>query len=171
MTERKTIVTKLIATHVVLLPALLMITAIFGNYEFLLLGIDQTILFILFFAGYWEFFGLLFNRIFLVLCQIIILVLLSECLISDEVLSPNITGLLILSGIELYLLVLLVRILIVIYYDDNEKLEISIPFKNGCYLITDGGNSKVSHLMNYHFHSRIHKRKKQIFPCCMLQML
>jgi hypothetical protein len=47
----------------------------------------------------------------------------------------------------------------VIFSNDNEKIEIEFPFGPGSYLITDGGNSKISRLMNYHFHSSVHKKR------------
>lgn len=43
---------------------------------------------------------------------------------------------------------------------DKGATEIEFPFKNGKYLITDGGNSKISRLMNYHYHSPVHKKNK-----------
>ncbi len=158
MTERKTIISKLIVTHIVLLPTLLIVTAILWDYRFLLLGIDQTFLFILYFAGYWEFFGTKFKLAFFSLCQISILVFFSENIFSSEVLSPNITALVIFWYIEIYLLFHLTRIWIVIYRSDNENMEINFPFSIGTYLITDGGNSKISRLMNYHFHANAHQR-------------
>jgi hypothetical protein len=61
--------------------------------------------------------------------------------------------------IELYFILLLFRILRVIFGREKENLEISFPLRNGKYLVTDGGNSRISRLMNYHFHSKVHKRK------------
>lgn len=48
----------------------------------------------------------------------------------------------------------------VIYKKESPALEIKFPFKEGSYLITDGGNSKLSRLMNYHYYSVTHKRNK-----------
>jgi len=62
--------------------------------------------------------------------------------------------------LELYLLFTLFKIILVIFKNDQENVEIRFPFKHGAYLITDGGNSKTSRLMNYHFHSPLHKKKK-----------
>jgi hypothetical protein len=69
----------------------------------------------------------------------------------------SVTG---LSLAELYLLFMLGKVIWVIVGDDKENVEIEFPFRDGAYLITDGGNSKISRLMNYHFHSPVHKRKK-----------
>lgn len=160
MTERKIILAKLTSTHVLVLPSLLMISIILVNYKFLLLGIDQTFLLILCFAGYWEFFGLKFKRMFLGLCQISIILLFSYGVLKAEALNPNLLWLSFFGLIELYLINLLVRILLTIFNPDEENVEISFPFRQGDYLITDGGNSKISRMMNYHFHSRIHKQKK-----------
>jgi len=54
----------------------------------------------------------------------------------------------------------LIKIIVVIFKEEKIKIEIEFPFNNGKYLITDGGNSKISRLMNYHFYSAIHKRNK-----------
>lgn len=163
MTERKILATKLIATHVLLLPMLLTLTIIYRNYKILLLGIDQAILLILYFAGYWEFFGTRFKHAFLALCQVFIVVLLAEGFASDRASSVQIIGFVLFTGIELWLLILLGKILYTIFHNDKEPVEISFPFRTGSYLITDGGNSKVSRLMNYHFHSTVHKKKKTNF--------
>ena len=47
-----------------------------------------------------------------------------------------------------------------IFKNEINKFEISFPFRQGNFLITDGGNSKISRMMNYHFYSSIHKRNK-----------
>ena len=47
-----------------------------------------------------------------------------------------------------------------IFKIEPEAVGIEFPFKQGSYLITDGGNSGISRLMNYHFHSQVHKTKK-----------
>ncbi len=160
MSERKTIIIKLNATHLALLPILLILSFIFRKYGLGLLLIAQSVLIILFLAGYWEFFGLRFKRIFLVLCQVLILLFFAESSWSNEVNSSNIVWLSITGIVILYLFNQIVRILITIFISDKEKVEISFPFRNGHYLITDGGNSKISRLMNYHFHSPVHKQKK-----------
>lgn len=52
----------------------------------------------------------------------------------------------------------LTKILAVIFERPRQSIEIEFPFKNGLYLITDGGNSKISRLMNYHYYSPTHKK-------------
>ncbi|MBO9699952.1 MAG: M23 family metallopeptidase [Sporocytophaga sp.] len=52
------------------------------------------------------------------------------------------------------------KILVVIFEQASHSVEIEFPLKNGLYLITDGGNSKTSRLMNYHYFSPTHKRNK-----------
>jgi len=37
-------------------------------------------------------------------------------------------------------------------------LELAFPFKEGSYIITDGGDGKISALMNYHNKSQVHKK-------------
>ena len=72
---------------------------------------------------------------------------------------PGLYGLIIFALINLYLWFILGKIIVVIFKNDREKLEIEFPFHQGTYLITDGGNSKWSRLMNYHFHSVVHKKR------------
>jgi hypothetical protein len=52
------------------------------------------------------------------------------------------------------------KIFISIFRREKEAVEIVFPFKQGKYLITDGGNSRISRLMNYHYFSPVHKKKK-----------
>ena len=61
--------------------------------------------------------------------------------------------------IECYLILTLIKILRVIFGREKENIEITFPFKSGKYMVTDGGNSRVSRLMNYHFHSKVHKKR------------
>jgi hypothetical protein len=65
-----------------------------------------------------------------------------------------------LAAIQAFLLLLLVKIFVVIFKKDKASACIEFPFKHGRYLVTDGGNSRVSRLMNYHYYSKVHKRKK-----------
>jgi hypothetical protein len=66
----------------------------------------------------------------------------------------------ILAIAQTWLLFILIKIFIVIFKRDKGAVEIGFPFKQGKYLITDGGNSRMSRLMNYHFYSPVHKKKK-----------
>jgi hypothetical protein len=65
----------------------------------------------------------------------------------------------ILSITEILIIFMLIKIFIVILKKDKYSVEIFFPLKEGTFLITDGGNSKISRLMNYHYHSRMHKLK------------
>jgi hypothetical protein len=65
-----------------------------------------------------------------------------------------------LAIIQIWILFLLIKIIIVIFRSEKGAVEIEFPFKQGSYLITDGGNSRMSRLMNYHFYSPVHKKKK-----------
>ncbi|MGC1390838.1 MAG: M23 family metallopeptidase [Bacteroidales bacterium] len=65
-----------------------------------------------------------------------------------------------LAIIQIWILFLLIKIIIVIFRSEKGAVQIEFPFKQGSYLITDGGNSRISRLMNYHFYSPVHKKKK-----------
>ena len=66
----------------------------------------------------------------------------------------------ILFIIQLYLIYELIKIFIVIVKREKYNFDIAFPFKQGKYMITDGGNSRISRMMNYHFHSAVHKKNK-----------
>jgi len=66
----------------------------------------------------------------------------------------------VLTLIQAWSLFLLIKIFIVIFKHEKAALEIVFPFKEGKYLISDGGNSRISRLMNYHFYDPVHKKKK-----------
>lgn len=44
-------------------------------------------------------------------------------------------------------------------WHQKKEIELAFPFKNGKYMITDGGNGKFSSLLNYHFKSSVHGTK------------
>jgi hypothetical protein len=160
MKERTQLSLKLILSHVILLPLLILISILTNRDSFLLLSIAQTIFIILFLSGYWEFLGLRFKRIYFPSSEAIILIVLLWKLFSVHKTENNLYLIIILAIIQIWLLFLLIKIIVVIFVRDKETFEINFPFKNGRYLITDGGNSRISRLMNYHFYSSIHKKKK-----------
>jgi hypothetical protein len=161
MKERNLILIKLVVSHLLLLIGMIILSSIFNDNEnsFLLLSITQSILLIVFFAGYWEFFGIKFKWIFFVSAETIIFILLINRLASGITEFSTNLWFVSLLVIQLYLLWLLGKIFTVIFKNDNAYLEIEFPFEQGLYLVTDGGNSKLSRMMNYHFHSPVHKKK------------
>jgi hypothetical protein len=160
MNERSLTILKLISSHLLPILLLLPVSGSFWNYGFPVLIITQTTLLILYFSGYWEFFGMRFRRVFCAGIELILMVLFFHTICSGVRLPANIYATLTLSLLEAYLFFLLVRILTVIYKRDPEFVEIEFPFRNGSYLVTDGGNSRTSRLMNYHYYSRMHRKKK-----------
>ena len=159
MNERTLIAAKLISTHILLLPLLISVSFFSTSDSYLLVSIIQSALLILFFAGYWEFFGLQFRVTYTLLIELLLFVRLfmehnspthGE---SSRYLFP---ALLIIQG---YLLIELIKIMITIFRKEKVVTQIGFPFRNGKYLITDGGNSKISRLINYHFYSALHKKK------------
>jgi len=42
----------------------------------------------------------------------------------------------------------------------EDCINLSFPFKDGRYIITDGGDGKISALLNYHNKAQIHKNGK-----------
>jgi hypothetical protein len=159
MNERYQILIKFLATHIVLLPVLLIWSILPVNSGILALPIAQIILLITFLAGYWEFTGILFRWIYCSIFEILLIGIGISQSISGIKSMPGLYGLIIFALINLYLWFVLGKMIVVIFKNDREKLEIEFPFKLGMYLITDGGNSKISRLMNYHFHSVVHKKR------------
>ena len=160
MTERSQLAIKLIATHIIL-PVVLLIVCFFTNNDALLtLTIAQTFLCILYLAGYWEFFEICFRIQFCGLIQVALLIIFIFKMQYDFFFPSNLYIVIFLSLIQLFLFYKLFNIFLVIFKKDSPSLEIEFPFRQGDYLITDGGNSKISRLMNYHYYSPVHKRNK-----------
>lgn len=160
MTDRFLIGIKLIASHIILIVCLVVMSMAFTRDAFLSLSISQTVLVILFFSGYWEFFGIRFRKYFYTIFQAVIILIFVWRMRSDLSKDTDVFWVLSLSLIQAYLLFELIKIIVVIFKRDHVFLDIAFPFKAGDYLITDGGNSKISRLMNYHYYSPTHKRNK-----------
>jgi Peptidase family M23 len=160
MNERTLVSVKLIVTHVLLLPGLIFISQFINHNSFLMVTITQSALAILFLAGYWEFLGLKFKWIYSSAFEALILIVFLIKLFSKPKGEQNGYMVGLLAIIQIYLLVELLEIIIVIFKNDKSSVEIEFPFKNGKYLITDGGNSRISRIMNYHFYSPVHKKNR-----------
>jgi hypothetical protein len=160
MKERTQLSLKLILSHVILIPLLILISLITNRDSYLLISITQTVVVILLLSGYWEFLGLGFKRIYFCTSEVIIIIVLLSRLLSLSNAGYNIYLVAVLAIIQAWLLFILTKVFIVIFKPEKDALEIVFPFKQGKYLITDGGNSRTSRLMNYHFFSHVHKKKK-----------
>jgi hypothetical protein len=160
MHERTQLSLKLILSHVLLLPVLILFSLFVNSDSFLLTSMTETVLIILILSGYWEFLGLRFKRIYFVISEVLILMVFSWKLFSVHKAGNNLYLIFFLAIIQIWILFLLIKIIIVIFRSEKGAVEIEFPFKQGSYLITDGGNSRMSRLMNYHFYSPVHKMKK-----------
>jgi len=159
LSERISLAIKFGVSHLLLLPLLLSIAAMMPQ-GIVLLPVAQTILLILFFAGYWEFVGSRVKWLYFMTLEVLLILLGVKSLSSGEMARLELPWIIGFVALELYLCFLFAKILVVIFKSGKEKIEIEFPFRNGNYLITDGGNSRTSRMMNYHFHSVVHKRKK-----------
>jgi hypothetical protein len=160
MKERTQLSLKLLLSHVFLLPLLILISLAANHDSFLLVSITQTVLIILILSGYWEFLGLQFKRIYFLSSEVIIIIVLLLKLLYFNKADNNLYLVVVLVIIQVWLLFLLLKIIISMFSHETEATEIVFPFKQGIYLITDGGNSRISRLMNYHYFSPVHKKKK-----------
>jgi len=160
MTKRIQLAIKLIVTHIALPVALIVLFFVTNIDAFLAFIMSQTILCIIYLAGYWEFFGQRFKYIFCAFIQIVMILLLFVKVTSVIIPEENLYLIIFPVIIQFFLLNEIIRILIVMFQKDVSSVEIEFPFRHGEYLITDGGNSKTSRLMNYHYYSPVHKRNK-----------
>jgi hypothetical protein len=159
MKERDLLMVKLVATHIVPAPLLAVLPLLISRDGFLSVAVAQSVVVILYLSGYWEFFGLKFRWIFCLSVEALLLLSLSLRLFVYDSLPPDPGWIISLGLIQLWMLILLIRILLVVFRIDPNSIRIAFPFKEGRYLVTDGGNSRGSRMMNYHFYSPVHKKK------------
>ena len=158
MNERKSIIIRLFLTHLLPAPVLIIVSWLIPDFGLILTIITETIFLITVFTGYREFFTKTFQFFYAGSIQILLIfdfIKQFSLLHFDNNLIISIMLLL----IECYLILTLLKILRVIFGREKENIEITFPFKSGKYLVTDGGNSRVNRLMNYHFHSKVHKKR------------
>ena len=159
MHERTQIALKLILSHFVILFSLVTLSFLIQQDSLLIITISETFLIILFLSGYWEFFGIRFRWMYCISIQTLLLVELywkTYFSLYEFKLVLAVP----LALVQLYLIFLLIKILVVIFEKGRKSIEIDFPIKGGRYLITDGGNSKISRLMNYHYYSPVHRKNK-----------
>jgi Peptidase family M23 len=160
MNERNQIALKLILLQIVL-PIFLICAFFFISKDaYLSFVIIELYLGIIFLAGYWEFFSHLFKIIFFILIELLLLFILFNKIMTSANLGLDMNVIIIFTILGLYLLYNLVKIILTILKKEKNAFEIFFPYRNGKYLITDGGDSKTSRLMNYHYHSLMHRRNK-----------
>jgi hypothetical protein len=160
MNERNQIIIKLLLVQIILPLGLTIAFFVISNDAHLFFLITQTYLCILFLSGYWEFFSGLFKKLFFLSLEAILFIILFYKLATSSHSHFNIVLLFIFSFIQAYLFFALVKIIMVVSKKEKNSLEITFPLSNGKYLVTDGGNSKMSRLMNYHFYSPVHRKNK-----------
>jgi hypothetical protein len=159
MKERTQIILKLITVQFVLPGALILSAWLVRPYTRLLFLPVQTVLCLIFLSGYWEFFSRGLKYGFFLISEVCLLLILVHGLTIRDDSDHSLIPLLAFAVIQLYLLMQQVKVFIVMIRKTPEHVNIDFPLRNGTYLITDGGDSKISRLMNYHFYSRIHRKK------------
>jgi hypothetical protein len=160
MNERIQIAFKIISSHFVLPIGLIVTSALVAADNFMFCLIAQTVLVILFLTGYWEFFNYKFRNLFFIFLELALLTIFIKKVTTASTSHANTILLLTLIAVQAYLIYILVKIILTIFKKEKTMLEIAFPLKNGKYLITDGGNSKISRMMNYHYYSSLHRKKK-----------
>lgn len=161
MKERTLIIIRLFGTQIFLVPLLICLALAAGPYQGQLLLISLTVLFITLFTGYWEFFSRYFKWIYgLILGMVILSILL---LGKSKPVAPFTIIRILLLCVQAYLLFQLSKIILTILEKPKNAYEIESPFAEGTYMVTDGGNSRLSRLMNYHYYSASHRKSKTHF--------
>ena len=160
MNERSRLILKLIASHFVLPLLVISSSYLLTNDRYLTTGISQCLVLIVLISGYWEFFFAEFRYAYILFCEALIMGSIIIRMTIRSSVTPAIYIIIPLIVFQVYLIYLLINILIVMFKREKENIEIEFPFKDGIYRITDGGNSRISRLMNYHFHSTLHKKRK-----------
>jgi Peptidase family M23 len=158
MNERTAMISKLVSTHIVLPVTVAAAAFVVTGDAFLVNVMAQTILLIVYLAGYWEFFGMKLRRLFPISLEILLLAQLAYRAASQTHFEYNLYLADGMFAVEVFLLIQLVRIMVVILKKDKSMLEIEFPLRSGKFLITDGGNSSISRLMNYHYWSPVHRK-------------
>ena len=158
MQERSVLILKLILTHVILPASLTAAVVVVRGDAFLLNAIAQTVTMIIFFSGYWEFFWRGSRIVFFYTNEVNLMMMLGYTIFRSGPVEINIPLVVLLAFIEIIFLAQLIKIFIVILKKDSSSVEIQFPLKKGRFLITDGGNSKMSRLMNYHYYSPVHMK-------------
>jgi len=87
MKERKVLILKLIASHIFLVPFVLILIYISNIPWFPAIFIPQTILVILFLAGYWEFFGIRARFLICLIGEVLLFVTFLAALSSEHTCS------------------------------------------------------------------------------------
>jgi len=98
--------------------------------------------------------------IYSVIMECLLLTVLCMKILSGIAPDINLVLVAVAGAIQAYLLFEIAKMFIVIFRHDKNRSEIIFPFRQGKYLVTDGGNSKTSRLMNYHFYSPVHMKNK-----------
>ena len=158
MNERTTMATRLLVSHLFIQLIMVLANPLLKGDLFLFTLITQTVLVITYLTGYWEFTGLKFRFFFFMLLEGLLVAGAILKYKSSHWQNPKLILMIPLGLVLLYLLFHLAKILVVISRKDADAFEIVFPFRNGSYLVTDGGNSRISRLMNYHFFSPIHMK-------------
>ncbi len=158
--ERTLLIVRLVTSHLMIVPILIGMSLFIKNDSFLLISISQSVILIIYLTGYWEFFGMRFRSVYCVILEVFLISALAWRITTkfQEARNPYLVAL--LGLVQVYLLFEIIKIFIVIFKQDKNKIDISFPFKQGSYLVTDGGNSRISRLMNYHYYSAVHRKKK-----------
>lgn len=164
--SRKGIFTIILLTHI-LFPILLILGLFFVEEVNLLTYIslclaDLTTILLYYIVGAWEF--TYYNLRYIYLVGIVLALVIHGISIkytelfktSDIVLTIISVGVIIGCGIQIYKALLAAK-------KSEKELLLSFPFKNGRYLITDGGDGAVSSLMNYHYKAGVHSNHNTHF--------
>lgn len=158
MNERNTLIAQLLLMQFVLPIGLCIATFFVTTDYYVLFSISCSILLLVMLTGYWEFFSRSFKKVYFLSLCFIHIVLLTHKLSTCNHIPPDFQLITLLCFVQGYVVMALGRVAAVRLYNEKAAVEISFPFTTGMYLLTDAGDSALSRLMNYHMHSRVHRR-------------
>jgi hypothetical protein len=115
------------------------------------------IAYIIYKSLYWG--ELLYSMRYIFLCSLLILIFAKVGIVRNIGLYiiNNVIMEIAICLIFLFLLYVSFQIIRAHFYKENE-IDLLFPLKNGHYVITDGGNGKISKLLNYHYSFALHSK-------------
>ena len=146
------------------LPLLLMLWTWVRSYNSVTVIIIQlvalaTYIAFIFLMGPWVFASFYLRYVVLILCIVVITRTLVRASSIPLFITPHLSGwIAYFFGVTVIVVLLyLITGAVRSHYYHESPVNLAFPFKNGTYAVFEGGNGKVSPLMNYHYGAAIHK--------------
>lgn len=159
---RKQIGSIILVTHILMPLGLIMGSLLWHGSTLItysLYSVMTFLMLILFYrAGYWEFtiYGLRYS--YLVLMAITVVFQIHRGVFKASISKNEMLACFVMGVISILLLVTCIKAFLAMR-KPKESLSLAFPLRGEDYLITDGGNGKMSSLMNYHYKASVHGKR------------